>query len=147
MISTLTFRNRMMSTPWESSCSYFNRLVATCVIINSWSRRPTWRHHSIMRPPTGGCVCGWCWIIWSHAPDVICKPVAAPPMYIKTTRWKKFDPDIFVSRLENSKLFCMSEQHLDPDTMTVYYDTVITRLLDELAPMTDVTIRECNRQP
>ena len=41
----------------------------------------------------------------------------------------------------------MSEQYSDPDTMAVCYDTVITRLLDELAPMTDVMIRERNHQP
>ena len=41
----------------------------------------------------------------------------------------------------------MNEHHSDPDMMAVCYDTVITRFLDELAPMTDVMIRECNRQP
>ena len=41
----------------------------------------------------------------------------------------------------------MSEQYSDPDTIAVCYDAIITRLLDELAPITDVKIRECNRQP
>ena len=42
---------------------------------------------------------------------------------------------------------CMSVQYSDPDTMAVCYNTVLTRLLDELTPMTDVMTRERNRQP
>ena len=128
-------------------CSQLLLLVAICVIINSWSRQPTWCHHSIRRPPTGRCVCWWTWIIWSYAFVVVCKSVAAPPIYTKTTlwRWRNFDLDTCVSRLENSELYCMSEQHFDPDMMAVCYDTVIIRLLDE--PMTYVMIGERNHQP
>ena len=69
-------------------------------------------------------------------------------VYTKTTRrmWRNFDLDTFVSRFENSELCCMSEQYSDPDMMLVCYDTVIIRLIDELIPMTDVMIRERNRQ-
>ena len=76
--------------------------------------------------------------------------VALPlPTYTTTMsrNWRKFDIDTFVHHLEQSELCSPCESVYDLDFMTDRFNIVITGLLNKLAPVKSIIIRERSRQP
>ena len=75
----------------------------------------------------------------------------APPLPTYSTilsrNWRQFDIDTFVHHLEQSELCRPCEGVYDLDFMTDRFDIVITGLLDPLAPVKSIIIRERSRQP
>ena len=74
-----------------------------------------------------------------------------PPTYITSTRRnsKDFDYDAFVHQLAQTELCLISQTAVDVDAnrLAERYSVIITSLLDQLAPVKTVTVKQCNRRP
>ena len=76
--------------------------------------------------------------------------LAQPPLtYITSTRrnWKDFDYDAFVYQLAQTELCLTSHTDVDPNRLADRYSVIITSVLDQLAPVKTVTVKQCNRRP
>ena len=78
----------------------------------------------------------------------------SPPAPVYTTKtkrlWKHLNIERFRTRLSDSAL-CKSDQHddviTDVDMLADQYDNIITEILDELAPVTEFTVRDRAHHP
>ena len=76
--------------------------------------------------------------------------LAPPPkIYNTTTRqsWQSFKSDDFIKRLRSSVLCSPCRPHSDIDRLTAQYSSVITDILDEMAPMKIITVCERPQWP
>ena len=89
--------------------------------------------------------------LWSIL-DVVVAPEDYPPKDIAVdTRstcclWRGFKSEEFIRLLESSVLYKPDDRELDIDRLAVQYSSTITDLLDKMAPLKAVTVREqCER--
>ena len=66
---------------------------------------------------------------------------------VRRRKWKNFDIDSFVTQLQENELDRAAPPAADLDQLAERYNAVITELLDKLAPLKDMRIRESHRKP
>ena len=71
------------------------------------------------------------------------------PVYVKLTRrtWRKFSFDEFIRQRQTTELCKPIDPTSTVDVLCEHFNSIITEVLDELAPVKEVTRRDCRRQP
>ena len=79
----------------------------------------------------------------------IIRPRVPTSVYIKSTgrTWRNFSYDDFILRLQTIELYKAVDPTSTVDGHTKHFNSIITEVLDEIAPTKDVILRECWRQP